>query len=251
MRSSGSRPDTVRVGSSHFRPCFGRCGCFPGTRTLASCDPRPTVDPRHRSCSRGLGPAVANRAMWEPMSISLFDLPGADVISGRAASHCCAETRTACLCREETNCAGGSETSESDQCESAIVRKLHRRNTVSVDALLDGQRAIRFNSSSRGVLCGPSSAFSSVFSLSPRRAHRIPRPPPQPELRRRTRQRPTRSRPAPGRSPQRLSWDTLGANMVMVLVCGSSDVQTFGAAASLLDHTGDGVRVKQFKTAAI
>ena len=48
-----------------------------------------------------------------------------------------------------------------------------------------------------------------------------------------------------------LSWDTLGANMVMVLVCGSSDVQTFGAAASLLDHTGDGVRVKQFKTAAI
>ena len=33
-----------------------------------------------------------------------------------------------------------------------------------------------------------------------------------------------------------LSWDTLGANLIMVLVCGSSDVQTYGAAAGLLDR---------------
>jgi hypothetical protein len=33
-----------------------------------------------------------------------------------------------------------------------------------------------------------------------------------------------------------LSWDTLGANLIMVLVCGSSDVHTFGAAAGVLDR---------------
>ena len=33
-----------------------------------------------------------------------------------------------------------------------------------------------------------------------------------------------------------LSWDTQGANLVMVLVCGSSDVLTYATAAGLLDR---------------
>jgi len=33
-----------------------------------------------------------------------------------------------------------------------------------------------------------------------------------------------------------LSWDTQGANLIMVLVCGSSDVLTYATAAGLLDR---------------